>query len=63
MGVKVVGGDEGSRTPVRKQIHTCFSECSLCLRFPSAVVHKQTSAVGSFICHDGLKALPVHVHH
>lgn len=29
--VTVVGGGEGSRTPVRKSIHRSFSECSHCL--------------------------------
>ena len=31
------GGGEGSRTPVRKSIHTAFYECSLSLGFPSRI--------------------------
>ena len=34
-GVKVNGGDEGNRTPVRKRIRKVFSERSCLLRFPT----------------------------
>ena len=37
MGKSFFGGGEGSRTPVRKSIHTAFYECSLSLGFPSRI--------------------------
>ena len=35
--VLLVGGGEGSRTPVRKSIHTAFYECSLSLGLPCRI--------------------------
>ena len=61
--VKVDGGDEENRTPVRKFIHKRLSERSLRSTFPHIKVRKQTLMLGSFIVHGRLKALPAHVHH
>ena len=46
-----VGGGEGSRTPVRKNLYTTFSERSPLLKFPARVISGQTVRVGSFISH------------
>ena len=50
------GGGGGSRTPVRKHIHTDISGCSLWLTFPQPYVHRQTHGLGSFISHVRRKA-------
>jgi len=36
LDVKLCGGGEGNRTPVRKPIHTNFSGCRLLFKFPEA---------------------------
>ena len=36
LDVKLCGGGEGSRTPVRKPIHTNFSGCRTLFKFPEA---------------------------
>jgi hypothetical protein len=45
------GGGGGSRTPVRKQIPTGISGCSLWSTFPPLQVHRQTHSISSFIGH------------
>jgi len=55
------GGDEGSRTPVRKPIHTTFSGCSRSIGIPAENAGQQASPDGSFLMHDGYKSkLTVH---
>ena len=61
--VKVDGGDEENRTPVRKFIRKRLSERSLCLTFPYGKARKQALPLGSFIVHGRLKALSAHGHH
>lgn len=40
------GGGEESRTPVRKSIHAAFYECSLSIKFPSAIpANRRSSSV------------------
>ena len=47
--VKVDGGDEENRTPVRKPFGTAFYGRRLSFEFPALTVGSQTERVGSFI--------------
>ena len=42
-GPIVVGGDEGSRTPVQKACPINLSERSYCLKFKQSIVQEQTA--------------------
>ena len=59
--VLLVGGAEGNRTPVRKQLGRNFSGCSLLFTFPSWGGNKHPPQVSSFIMHGTRKALRTHV--
>ena len=57
------GGDEGNRTPVRKQLGKTFSGRSLLFTFPYPDENKHSSELSSFMMHGALKALRTHVLH
>ena len=58
------GGAEGSRTPVRKSIHTAFSERRLSFIFPSYTAVSQAAQEVSVLCMtDTTGKISVHVHH
>lgn len=50
------GGDEGSRTPVRKPIHTAFFERSPSFKFPFLSAVGQALKKSSFFIHDSFKS-------
>ena len=54
------GGDEGNRTPVRKQFGRTFSGRSLLFTFPYPAGNKHSARLGSFIMRGTLKALRTH---
>ena len=57
------GGGEGSRTPVQKSVRHTFYERSRLLKNSLRVTPlRQASPSGSFMIHDTLKALRIHVH-
>ena len=58
--VLLVGGAEGNRTPVRKQLGRNFSGCSLLFTFPYSDGNKHPAEFGSFMMHGALKALCTH---
>ena len=58
-----IGGDEGNRTPVRKQLGRNFSGCSLLFTFPHPGGNKHSTGISSFMMHGALKALRTHVLH
>ena len=55
------GGDEGNRTPVRRQLDKTFSERSLLFTFPHPDGNKHPAGFSSFIMHGTRKALCTHV--
>ena len=59
-GVFFFGGDEGNRTPVRKQFGRTFSGRSLLFTFPYPAGNKHPAGLGSFIMRGALKALRTH---
>ena len=54
------GGDEGNRTPVRKQFGRTFSGRSLLFTFPHLAGNKHSARFSSFIMRGALKALRTH---
>ena len=56
-------GDEGNRTPVRKQLDKTFSGCSLLFTFPLPHGNKHPYGIGSFMMHGMGKAYHTHVLH
>ena len=54
------GGDEGNRTPVRKQFGRTFSGRSLLFTFPYRTENKHPVRLSSFMMHGALKALRTH---
>ena len=58
-----IGGAEGNRTPVRKQLGKNFSGRSLLFTFPPPGGNKHPPGFSSFIMHGRRKALPAHVLH
>ena len=54
------GGDEGNRTPVRKQFGRTFSGRSLLFTFPYLTENKHSERLSSFIVRGMLKALHTH---
>ena len=58
-----VGGAEGNRTPVRKQLDRTFSGRSLLFTFPRRGGSRHSPRLGSFMMHDAGKAYCVHGHH
>ena len=54
------GGDEGNRTPVRKQFGRTFSGRSLLFTFPYLAENKHPTRLSSFIMRGTLKALRTH---
>ena len=54
--VLLVGGAEGNRTPVRKQLGRNFSVRSLLFTFPHPAGNKHPAGFGSFIMHGTRKA-------
>ena len=56
-----IGGAEGNRTPVRKQLGRNFSGRSLLFTFPHPDGNKHPAGISSFIMHGRRKALPAHV--
>ena len=58
--VLLVGGAEGNRTPVRKQLGKNFSGRSLLFTFPQPGGNKHPTGLGSFIMRGALKALRTH---
>ena len=59
----LIGGAEGNRTPVRKQLGKNFSGRSLLFTFPQTGGNKHPTVFGSFIMRGTLKALRTHVLH
>ena len=59
----LIGGAEGNRTPVRKQLGKNFSGRSLLFTFPLPGGNKHSPGFSSFIMHGRRKALPAHVLH
>ena len=57
------GGDEGNRTPVRKQLGRTFSGRSLLFTFPYAAENKHPTEFGSFMMRGMGKAYHTHVLH
>ena len=61
--VLLVGGGEGSRTPVRKSIRTTFYECSLSIKIPLKNADKQAIFLGiSKVIHSAGE-IRMNVHH
>ena len=58
-----IGGAEGNRTPVRKQLGKNFSGRSLLFTFPHHGGNKHSTGFSSFIMHGTRKALRTHVLH
>ncbi len=56
-----VGGDEGNRTPVRRQLDKTFSERSLLFTFPFPDENKHPAGISSFMMHGMGKAYHTHV--
>ena len=54
------GGDEGNRTPVRKQLGKTFSGRSLLFTFPLPHGNKHPYGIGSFMMHGMGKAYHTH---
>ena len=61
--VLLVGGAEGNRTPVRKQLGKNFSGRSLLFTFPRQHGNKHPAELGSFIMRGMGKAYHTHVLH
>ena len=59
----LIGGAEGNRTPVRKQLGKTFSGRSLLFTFPHPIGNKHSMGLSSFMMHGALKALRTHVLH
>ena len=57
------GGGEGSRTPVRKQIHGNFSERRRSITFPHPSVGRHTQGIGRVIMRGTVNSFHTHVHH
>ena len=57
------GGDEGNRTPVRKQLGKTFSGRSLLFTFPYPAGNKHPARFGSFMMRGMGKAYHTHVLH
>ena len=55
-----IGGAEGNRTPVRKQLGKNFSGRSLLFTFPQPDGNKHPAGISSFIMHGTRKALRTH---
>ena len=55
------GGDEGNRTPVRKQLGRNFSGRSLLFTFPHPGGNKHPTGISSFMMHGMGKAYHTHV--
>ena len=55
-----VGGAEGNRTPVRKQLGKTFSVRSLLFTFPQSVENKHPTEISSFIMRGAGKAYRTH---
>ena len=55
-----IGGAEGNRTPVRKQLGKTFSGRSLLFTFPHPIGNKHSMGLSSFMMHGTLKALRTH---
>ena len=58
-----IGGAEGNRTPVRKQLGRNFSGRSLLFTFPHPGGNKHPTGISSFIMHGMGKAYHTHVLH
>ena len=54
--LRIFGGAEGNRTPVRKQLGKNFSGRSLLFTFPYPGGNKHPTGFGSFIMHGTRKA-------
>ena len=54
------GGDEGNRTPVRRQLDKTFSERSLLFTFPQPSGNKHPMGISSFMMHGMGKAYHTH---
>ncbi len=63
MGGIFIGGDEGNRTPVRKQLGGTFSGRSLLFTFPYPAGNKHPAGFSSFMMHGVGKAYHTHVLH
>ena len=59
--VLFIGGDEGNRTPVRRQLDKTFSERSLLFTFPHPDGNKHPAGISSFMMHGMGKAYHTHV--
>ena len=55
-----IGGAEGNRTPVRKQLGKNFSGRSSLFTFPYSGGNEHPTELGSFMMHGALKALRTH---
>ena len=51
------GGDDGSRTRVRKEVHASISGCSLSTTFPLHQADKHAGALVASFSHDSLQSL------
>ena len=60
-GLSLFNGDEGNRTPVRRQLDRTFSERSLLFTFPLACGNKHPQVISSFMMHGMGKAYHTHV--
>ena len=56
----VIGGAEGNRTPVRKQLGKNFSGRSLLFTFPQTGGNKHPTVISSFMMHGMGKAYHTH---
>ena len=63
MGGLFIGGDEGNRTPVRKQLDKTFSGRSLLFTFPYPAGNKHPAELSSFMMRGMGKAYHTHVLH
>ena len=59
----IIGGAEGNRTPVRKQLGRNFSGRSLLFTFPFPGGNKHPTGIGSFMMRGMGKAYHTHVLH
>ena len=63
LGGLLIGGAEGNRTPVRKQLGKNFSGCSLLFTFPHPGGNKHPTGLSSFMMSGMGKAYHTHVLH
>ena len=61
MDIVFEDGDEGNRTPVRRQLDKTFSERSLLFTFPFPDENKHPAGISSFMMHGMGKAYHTHV--